>query len=1270
MVLGGLDQCEGPVEEFIRLLHRYFRDGESRIRIVILTTTGKDTGITNMLSCLPPDTLREWIVDPKTFFESEDEQLPLKFRALLQRRPRLLADGVATILGRVLSAMNGDQSLQDMLLSWCGSTRICLKDVKKSLNLLSQQEVSSPEVVFEAILSRMPQEKHAWAKQLLLWVAFAARPLRVEEICLVSQVLSGQRGQSMDEDIMCWLDGILQVRHDEIHFSHPNFRPWLMRGSNGGTLQPESNLWYHIDADDASQAHSNILKDCLTYISSPEGYTTSDTWPGDYVFPYAWKYWTLHYNLAKSSQHFAPAGGAALAIFEDEAIFQRWINTYHKLADPLSLFDLETVSPVSAAAHFGLDDLLEILISKATPDQAVLPAMIEAARKGHHTTVKLLKQKIQTPLKLTDRHFRELIGVAASCGVDEILQEVMKLFPKREAGTNEGCHVSEAVWLSETLIKACWLGSKEFVQLLLDQGGDMYTSMPPAPDSTTPVNLISIAITVNSTEIVRLLLDRGWNLENESTLTRFVADNSTNEMAELLIEKGWDFKRRAEDGQTIVQRACVTGKPLLMELLLEKEPDFPQYIDTKAGGEPLLTATIEQNPETLQTLLRHGANVNVTDDKGNALYHSIDQENLSICRLLLEHPKEKDNIDPATDKVDVNYCAPDSEPPLVHAITALNQSDGKMLNFVKLLIENGADVNKPEASGWGRTALLIASASKFDGVEDVIKVLLDAGSEVNAKDSDDWTPLYTAASLSTAGVGKLLIEAGADVYAIENKENLNCLHVACRDVDFTRLLLDHGINPYQKYKADVTPLQTCVRENFTNSLEIMLAISDINKESVLTDALVEEFEKLEESTIRLLLDHGANVNRLHATSNMSLISLAMVNNREGILRLLLEYRPELNLVDRDENTALHCITESTSVASVKALVNATAKLDVLNKRRQSPLFAAIDAQNWDVVRYLLTRPVVLTTLNIPSVLGTPLHRACRLGTLDIIKSLIDSGADPSSYLEDAGTPLSEACLRRGDNYAAEKEDMIRFLLEKSDGSIAQGPDDRPGLLHNAALTCSEAIIRLFIERGANKTAEDTIGRRPLHLACYNSIQAVQALEVPDEEFAARDKVGRVPLHYAVMAAHSGSDESLLEYVLDKTRAAGLGIDVTDHDGWTPLLWSVRDSYVFEWADDDRHRDGVKTLKKLMENGADVGVLGRVTREESVGSTLEKQWSLLDVATYHGNDNLVKSLAETDEKVNKLEPRTTPRTGASVPGWYCDCCYLVSLPLSLQCSEPD
>lgn len=425
-------------------------------------------------------------------------------------------------------------------------------------------------------------------------------------------------------------------------------------------------------------------------------------------------------------------------------------------------------------------------------------------------------------------------------------------------------------------------------------------------------------------------------------------------------------------------------------------------------------------------------------------------------------------------------------------------------------------------------------------------------------------------------------------------------------------------------------MELCAQQGVTGSLEEILKSPDHLQKNwsesyaALQQSLFHSVMSSQVECARILLEAGADVNFKVEESMTSMLSLAMGRQSSALVKLLLEYRPDLDCTDKDEDTALHLITGLTPVESVEAILKAGAKVDVLNKGN-----------------------------------GTPLHMACLVSPLKIVKLLVEKGADPGQYGE-GGTPLSKACSRWGVNYAPEREDVIRYLLDDCGvppTSPMQPTEDDQEASHFAALTCSETIIKLFIEKGADMTMKDAIGRLPLHMACYNSLAAVEALGRPDTEYAAQDKVGRVPLHYAVMTGES----VLVEYVINKTRTALLGIDVQDFDGWTPLLWAVRAESVFHWSDTQRDIPRVRraeVLELLVRNGADPLVPGHVSR----GANEKSQWSLMDIATYHSADDLVTTLAETHPNV-----KTAPTGGSRIIGdrsnidlRYCDCCYLVRM----------
>lgn len=76
---------------------------------------------------------------------------------------------------------------------------------------------------------------------------------------------------------------------------------------------------------------------------------------------------------------------------------------------------------------------------------------------------------------------------------------------------------------------------------------------------------------------------------------------------------------------------------------------------------------------------------------------------------------------------------------------------------MQLVIENGADVNLMD-NGF-RSPLLLASSHRN---EDVVRILLEKGANVNARNIYGWTPFLAA---SDPEITQLLIDRGVDCNA-------------------------------------------------------------------------------------------------------------------------------------------------------------------------------------------------------------------------------------------------------------------------------------------------------------------------------------------------------------------------------------------------------------------------------------------------------------------------------------------------------------------------
>jgi hypothetical protein len=162
--------------------------------------------------------------------------------------------------------------------------------------------------------------------------------------------------------------------------------------------------------------------------------------------------------------------------------------------------------------------------------------------------------------------------------------------------------------------------------------------------------------------------------------------------------------------------------------------------------------------------------------------------------------------------MDVN--AVDSE----NNATALMEAAGNgNQEMVKVLLSAGADVNARSKNG--RTAVLNVQE---DTTAEIVWTLVAAGAKVNRKDDDGNTPLMMAARIDNVTVIKALLDAGVKVNA-KNKEGRTALMEAAENdyEESVKVLLRAGADVHRKDNEGRTALKLAQDNESTATIELL-----------------------------------------------------------------------------------------------------------------------------------------------------------------------------------------------------------------------------------------------------------------------------------------------------------------------------------------------------------------------------------------------------------------------------------------------------------------
>jgi len=167
----------------------------------------------------------------------------------------------------------------------------------------------------------------------------------------------------------------------------------------------------------------------------------------------------------------------------------------------------------------------------------------------------------------------------------------------------------------------------------------------------------------------------------------------------------------------------------------------------------------------------------------------------------------------------------------------------------------------------------------------------------------------------------------------------------------------------------------------------------------------------------------------------------------------------------------------------------------------------------------------------------PLQYACVKNKPEIVKYLVDKGANVNSQDEVGSTPL---------HYSAESSlEIVKYLVNKGAYVNAQNNNDETPL-HLAIEKTSLEIVKYLVDKGADVNTKNEEGLTPLHYACsYGTLEIVKYLvEKKNADVNSQDYDDFTPLHIAV----SKNSLEIVKYLVDK----GADINSKNNENKTPL----------------------------------------------------------------------------------------------------------------------
>ncbi|WP_296331030.1 ankyrin repeat domain-containing protein [uncultured Treponema sp.] len=552
------------------------------------------------------------------------------------------------------------------------------------------------------------------------------------------------------------------------------------------------------------------------------------------------------------------------------------------------------------------------------------------------------------------------------------------------------------------------------------------------------------AVRYGRVDIARLLLASGANVNamdsiGKTPILLIIPSAAQQNMYPLLLVHKANVNQKDMYGDTVLHVATMANVPVnTLSLLVSNGASVNER--NKEGVTPLALAIETMHPEQVKFYSKSGADIYAEDMKGNT--------------------------------------------PLTKAL----ESDSRKM--LETLI-TGSNIAATDSSG--NTALHIAIEK--DAPLDYIRYLVDAGSDVNARNKNGDSVLFVTVQKNRRDAGDLLLEKNADIFAT-NTQNDSPLRLALTQGGEVQdwLITSKTLNSTDG--SGNTPLHYAAEWHLNEAIIALIqkgakvdAVNG-NGESAIYSAVRGGDDS--PSTINVLVSNGLVIDSRNKLGRDNLgntpLHAAVKWNGFNNAKTLVALGVDVDAQNLSGKTALSDACRSAKKDMAILLIRSGADINATDATGRTVLMDAISSSNEDMVRLLLQYKA---NVQVQEMSGqNAYHEAAITGNIGIINMIRKAGGNPLSRDAAGETPFS--------------------------------------LVLGAEISVIQAVL------GNDTTISDSDGNTPIHIAVQKHASQKTLMQLLNIGYPAsqRNGQGLTPLNEAVANNEKNQALVLLEYGAD------------------------------------------------------------------------------------------------------------------------------------------